>query len=173
MAKKKSIEQAVEQAILQKERTFTIGDKEYKAQDPTIGTLFMVSSLISELPEITDSRETAKVIGTAVFAPQIAKIAAILIIGAKRIKQGRKNGLYRVFGFFPNHHPSSEVDELAQEILNNCTASEAYDIIVAQMQNASLNDFFAVTTFLREANLTKPTKVVKTQATALGRSLQR
>ena len=167
MGAKKSLESAVEQTILQKERTFSIGGVQYTAERPTLGTLFMISSLISELPEIDDSADVSKIIGTAICAPSIAKIASILILGAKRIKTEENSRNQRLFA--RSKHSTSSLEELTDSILLNCTAKDVSVFIAEQLKNSDIEDFFAITTFLREANLTRPTKVVKTSATAPGR----
>jgi hypothetical protein len=57
--------------------------------------------------------------------------------------------------------------ELAQELLEELTPAELYDLTVTVLQRMNLTDFFGLTTFLIEINLMRQTKV-ETEATAPG-----
>nr|UWG77753.1 MAG: hypothetical protein [Bacteriophage sp.] len=57
--------------------------------------------------------------------------------------------------------------ELAQELLEELTPAELYDLTVTVLQRMNLTDFFGLTTFLIEINLMRQTKV-ETEATVPG-----
>lgn len=168
MDKENTTEKNVEKVILQEGGKVRIGDREYDYPSPTLGTLYMVSALISDVPEIPDSKDTAAVVGTASCARSVAKIIATLIIGAKGLKKTANKPILRLLSAVklkPSH-----LDALTDEILDTFTPREALNILVKLLGESQLPDFFVLTTFLREASLTRPTKVVKTGTTAPGRS---
>lgn len=168
MEKENTTEKKVERAILQKGGKVRIGDREYEYPSPTLGTLYMVSALISDIPEITDSKDTAAVVGSASCARSVARIIATLIIGAKSLKKTENKPICRLLTAIKLK--SSPLDALTEEILGACTPRDALSILVELLGESQLPDFFVLTTFLREASLTRPTKVVKTGTTAPGRS---
>lgn len=159
---KNTTERKVEETILQTPKVIKVGGREYEVRPPTLGTLYMVSSIVSEIPEIPESKDTATVVGSAVCARDIARVIAVLVAGSKADRGHRKGSLLRrVFR-------RSRIDELTDEIMEECTPREALGILVEILGNSQLADFFALTTFLRGASLTRPTKVVK-ETTAPGR----
>lgn len=168
MGKENTTEKKVERAILQKGGKVRIGDREYEYPSPTLGTLYMVSALISDIPEITDSKDTAAVVGSASCARSVARIIATLIIGAKSLKKTENKLIYSLLTAIKLK--SSPLDALTEEILGACTPRDALNILVELLGESQLPDFFVLTTFLREASLTRPTKVVKTGTTAPGLS---
>ena len=169
--KKKPIESMVADEILQRKLEFKIGDVVYEAPAPTIGTLVMVSELIAQLPEMTDVDTVQAVLSNGKHGRKIARVIATYIIGAKELNMGRNR---RFLGFLPirttHNTPKERVEKLAERILVECTAEDISRMLSALTSESKLSDFFAVTTFLREASLTKPTKVEKTKTTASGRS---
>lgn len=168
MEKENTTEKKVERAILQKGGKVRIGGREYEYPSPTLGTLYMVSALISDIPEISDSKDTAAVVGSASCARSVARIIATLIIGVKSLKKTENKPIYRLLTAIKLK--SSPLDALTEEILGACTPRDALSILVELLGESQLPDFFVLTTFLREASLTRPTKVVKTGTTAPGRS---
>lgn len=159
---KDTTERKVEETILQTPKVIRVGDREYEVRPPTLGTLYMVSSIVSEIPEISESKDTAAVVGSAVCARDIAKVIAVLVTGSRAAGGGR------IGSFLRRALRSSRVDALTEDIMNGCTPREALGILVEILGSSQLQDFFALTTFLRGASLTRPTKVVK-GTTAPGR----
>lgn len=170
MGKENTTEKKVEKAILQKGGKVRIGDREYEYPSPTLGTLYMVSALISDIPEISDSKDTAAVVGSASCARSVARIIATLIIGAKSLKKTGNKPICRLLTAIKLKSSPLDLDALTEEILGACTPRDALSILVELLGESQLPDFFVLTTFLREASLTRPTKVVKTGTTAPGRS---
>lgn len=168
MGNESTTEKKVERAILQKGGKVRIGDREYEYPSPTLGTLYMVSALISDIPEISDSKDTAAVVGSASCSRSVAKIIATLIIGAKELKKTANKPIQRLLSAIKLKQ--SPLDALTGVILDTCTPREALNILVELLGESQLPDFFVLTTFLRDASLTRPTKVVETVTTAPGRS---
>ena len=168
MGKKKTVERKAGETILQQGGKVRIGGREYEYPSPTLGTLYMVSALISDIPDISDSKDTAVVVGSASCARSVAEIIATLIIGAKEVKKTASKPIRRLLTVIKLK--PSPLDALTEEILDTCTPREALDILVGLLGDSQLPDFFVLTTFLRDASLTRPTKVVKEATTAPGRS---
>lgn len=168
MGKVITTEKKVEKTILQKGGKVRIGGIEYEYPSPTLGTLYMVSALVSDIPEIPDSKDTAVVVGSAACARSVARIIATLIIGAKGLKKTENRPIHSILSVFKP--TTSPIDALTEAVLDSLTPREALDMLVELLGGAQLPDFFVLTTFLRDASLTRPTKVVKTGTTAPGRS---
>ncbi len=163
---RKYTEHRVAETILQEGIKVTIGNKEYLAPSPTTGTLYCVAREISSIQKISPSAKWDEVLGSAIVAPKIATILAIFIIGAKALKFSKKSHLPRFLSFLQSS-PQRKLDKLTVEILEECSAVQLGNILAQFLEQSGLNDFFALTTFLREANPTKPTKVVN-ETTAPG-----
>lgn len=159
MAKKK-LEGRVADTLLQEKLEIVVGPRRYTVPRPTLGTLVMASEHIAELPDFM-SDKTADVLAECIHGEKVARILAILILGAKEIKMP---GLLRFLPFRRN------VGRLTRYLLDNATNSQLWDAFTAILSTSELDDFFALTTFLREVNLLRERKVEKTKTTASGQS---
>lgn len=158
----KKTEKKVADALLERTIQVKVGAKVYEAPAPTLGTLVMVSELIADLPGIESKEDVAAIFRNVRQGRKIARICAIFIIGAKAVKEmGRRSLLQRLFKPDP-------VNALTNEILLGCNSSDVSRIVAHLVDASNLEDFFELSTFLREVNLTAPTKVEET--TASGRS---
>lgn len=175
----KTIENKVADTILQRETdTINIGGNDYKVYPPTVATLILVSELIPKMPKVDFNTENilAEVLHTAKDMRVIGKIAATLILGAKRIKANHMVEVTKKKekGFvgwvknivLPNRNARSvsELDYLANELLENLSAKRLSEIISKQLIKIGIADFFGLTTSLYEANLTKRTREVEMTA---------
>lgn len=152
MAKKKTIEKKVSEAILQQENNeITVGGKTYTYGKPSVATIIMISELASDLPEINiqikQSELVSEVMATAKDCKVIGKILATIILGAKRIKEEKRSRWHR-----------SELDELAEMILLEMSPSEIAQIISEQLINLEIGSFFGLTASLASQNVLKRTK---------------
>ncbi|MCQ2105940.1 MAG: hypothetical protein MJZ26_09130 [Fibrobacter sp.] len=169
----KKTEQRTADTILQREKTITIAGTEYTACAPTPATLIMVSELVADLPPIESNgltilRETLR---TARDCKVIGKIAATLILGAKRIKENRQVEVGRKRAHWYSWRrdvpvTESELDHLAETILEELTMEQIRSLLQERLGDMQVADFFAVTTFLRAASITRPTR--EPEATASG-----
>ena len=180
----KTNEQVVAETILQTSTTgstISIDGQEYTITDPTPATLMMVSSEVSKLPKVDMGSENIlfEVLRTAKDMQSIGRIAAILILGAKRIREGseqgedkgdstpttRRNGW---LAFLTKNNKKeavrkrSELDTLAQKCLETVTIRTLSAFIGKRLSEMQVGDFFGLTTSLSAVNLLKATKEVET-----------
>ena len=167
MAKK--TEQKVADTLLERKILVKVGAKVYEAPAPTLGTLVMVSELIAELPELETKEDVAAIFRNIRHSGRIARICAIFILGAKAVKNERVSSENRLRNLLRLRAPRTAVDALAEEILDNCTPADTSKIVANLTEASNLEDFFELSTFLQEVNLTKPTKVEE-KTTASGQS---
>lgn len=149
-------EQATEQTILQKPTPVTINEKTYHVAPPTLATLIEVSGLVSTLPaiDINTDNVAGEVLRTAKHTKAITAILATLILGAQKVNTRKHRKAFKA---------------LQNELLYSVTPSELFTLTAELLATMQVTDFFALTTFLAEANITKPTLAkVETEATALG-----
>lgn len=154
----------------------------YEIAPPTTATLLLVSDLIAELPELTSDIKSPDFIGKVLESIKdckaLGQIAAILILGAKRIKQEpmtttegyifERKWSWRKFKKVTERVkkpvPAYLHDVLAEKILDSMTAKELHELISNILSEAHLADFFVLTTSLRTKRLTAPTREVETTA---------
>lgn len=168
-----SIEKRVEKVILEEPTEIEIGGLTFEVPPVTFATLIMFSEVVSDvdLPDYDlgeDGDGTWKVaIREAGKAEVIADALAVLILGAKRIKEERYWHEYK--------RGKMTREKLRGHILLNSTPREALLTLMLLIKEMYLGDFFALTTSLAEINLLKPkkTEVVEkeSKATAFGRTL--
>lgn len=166
MAKKKT-EQRVADTILQRDFTISAAGRSFTVPAPTLGTLIMVSEYIGDLPELSDGDNVSDILANAKHGREIAMILAIYILGAKAIKEANKPDTGRhLFGAKRISHPTP-LEQLAEDIEDSFTPGDINGMFSQLLRETDFASFFVVTTFLREASLTKPTKV---ETTASGQS---
>jgi hypothetical protein len=166
-----NIEAKVAQTILQKAVDIEVGSKTYKVAPPSVATIIMVSEYVATLPNVRldEANALEGVLAVAKDCSAIGDIAAILVLGAKgisaRIKRKAKVRVPYLWGLL--HRKREVVVEevvdkkaiLAKELLEEYGPTELYRLIYQILNQMQLGDFFGLTTFLCEINLTKPTKV--------------
>lgn len=175
---KKTIEQKVAETILQKTEKFTIGGQKYTVAPPSTATLILVSEELSLLPRVAlDQQKVAEEsLSIARQCRPLGNVAAILILGAKNltetVKTKQTRQVRKLWGLIKRNvtvEVETVVDrkaELAEKILQEYSP-KALNLLVGNLLNKlELGDFFALTTFLIEINMLRPTKVV--EATASG-----
>lgn len=177
-----NLEKLVTDTILQRASDVIVIDgKEYPITPPTPATLILISELVSTLPAMNRQADNIllEVLSTAKDLSVIGKIAATLILGAKRIKEHRyitiehitetKRWSWRNFRYVVERatitKKALEVDYLAERILNEVTNETLVKIVSKRLGMMQIGDFFELTTSLSEANQLKRTKeVVATQS---------
>ena len=164
----RNIESKVAETILQKSIKVEGGGKSYIAPSPTLATLLLVSEKIADLPkEFGQDGSAAGILRDTRNARILAEICSIYILGAKIVIKEEQHGKFKPFSLLhTNHHPKYR--NLTKEILENWTPNELNVAFTRFLEGSDLRDFFGVSTFLREVNLTKPTKV-ENETTASGR----
>ncbi len=174
-----TIEEKTAAAILEKATDkITVGGGEYSIAPPTTGTLILVSGLVSTMPAVSKNAKNAlyEILSTAKDLSVIGKIAATLILGAKRIKENRKavrteteyvkrwswRRLRTVEAARTKATEVPEVDLLAERLLDEVDIRTLNGIIVKSLGKSQFGDFFVLTTSLSEVNLLRRTKEVGT-----------
>lgn len=175
----KTIEMQVAETILQKDFEVTVGDKKYKAAQASTATIILVSEAISRLPHIklNQERVAEESLCYAKDFQVLGDIAAILLLGAKNITETVKTKkTVETRHFWGLIKKSKEVEieqvidrkaEVAKHLLVELSPRELNQLVAKLLHKMELGDFFALTTFLTEINLLRPTKV-GIKATASG-----
>ncbi len=157
---RKRLEGRVADTLLQEKLAIVVGPRTFSVPRPTLGTLTMVSEHIADLPKMK-SDKTSEVLAECVHGEKVARILAILILGAKRINLP---GRLRYLPFKRN------VDRMTRYLLDNATNSQLWSAFTEILSFSELDDFFALTTFLGEVNLLQAREVEETKTTASGQS---
>lgn len=170
--KKKTIEEKAAEVILQRPMEVVVGERTYTVAQPSVATLILASEAISYLPqrEMDGKHVVEEVLATAKDCRVLGDIAAILILGAKGLKETATCKKKRLWGLLCSKAATVVIDrkaELANYILQELDSVELYKLLIDILRGFNLADFFGLTTFLTGINLTRPTKV-ETEATASG-----
>jgi len=154
----KTLEQKTAQTILQKPIEVTVGSKTYQVAPPSIATLILASAAISELPKVELENESiaAESLYVAKDCSAIGDIVAILILGAKGLKETKKSpfGLRKI-----------EIDRkavLAQEVLDELSPVQLSNMLSTLLQGMDLAFFFGTINSLIEINLLRKTRETTT-----------
>ena len=157
-----------------------MGDRKYTAAPASTATLILVSETISLLPhaKLDPERLVEDSLSIAKDCRPLGEIAAILLLGAKNLKETvkvrqkvekrRLFGLVKVTETIEIERVIDRKAELATELLDDLSPRELNNLVVSLLQKMELGDFFGLTTFLTEINLLRPTKV-ENETTASGR----
>lgn len=161
-----TLEARAAEVLLQKPIVVSIGGQEYKAAPPSLATLIAVSELIAELPHC--SLEGKDIISETLFIARdcriIGEIVAMLVLGAKPPQQAIITHFWQRLW---KKSPKNEHEKLATKVLHELSPTELHVIMAKLLESLNLGDFFALTTFLLDINLTKK-KVGETETTAPG-----
>ena len=177
---KQTLESKTADTILQDPIQISIGGRKYDVAPPSIATLVLVSKEISQLPEARLNETDTLMQDTLSIAKDcsaIGNIAAVLVLGAKGCRTQKRivprRNEYRFFGGLLHFSRQVQVEEeynpkeeLARKLMEDMTPRDVQNLIARILQQMQIGDFFGLTTFLLEINLTRQTKV--DSATAYG-----
>lgn len=156
---KESIEGRAAATLLQRTDEIQVAGCTFEVCQPTPATLIMVSGLVGEMPHINTNPENVvyEVLRSAKDCLILGKIAAVLVLGAKRVKQRRrkKSGLFGL-------KTALEVDWLADALLHEYTTKQLAELITGRLGEMQIGDFFGITASLFAVNLLKSTKEAET-----------
>lgn len=167
-----TIEKRVAETILQQPTEIKVGSKTYEVAPPSVATIILVSQYVAKLPRVKFSKDRV-LEDTLLYAQDcsaLGNIVAVLILGAKVINAdiAKRRGFFgrikRLLGF----SSKSLLERTAAAVLEGVTPAELHHATIGIMRGMQVADFFGLTTFLCEVNLTKPTKVE--EPTACGQS---
>ena len=157
--------------------TLDVGGETYTFADPTPATIMMVSAEVSKMPSIDSNTKNilCEVMLKAKDARPIGRIAAILLLGAKRIRQNKKMHFchqerkwsWCKFRFVNKwvkcvNQNQSELDYLTDRILEEVTPETLAKFIGKRIGEMQVGDFFGLTTSLSAINMIRATKEVET-----------
>ena len=180
--KTQTIEGKVAETILQMPDEVRVGDTTYTVAPPSAATIILVSEAVSRLPQVRFDRGSVleDTLRHARDCKALGEIGATLILGARHINDtvGANEVTVRrrrLFGLLPDKVVTERVESLrrrdiiARQLMEEMTPREMATLIGTLLGKMQVSDFFELTTFLTEINLTRPTKV-ETGQTASGRS---
>lgn len=172
--KEKTIESRVASAILQNAESVVVNGTEYKVEQPTLATLAMLSGLVSTLPDYDMGQSViANVLAHAgQAAGTLARIAALLILGAARVRECRTATLetttmHRRWSWHRMRRTDmpqverrtvSEYDRLAHDLEQGTSPADINSIITKRLCDMQVGDFFAVTASLKGQNILAATR---------------
>lgn len=158
------VEQKAADTILQKPIEVKVGSKTYEVAKPTLATLMEVSRYISLLPDagtIDENNIVPFILSNASQTGAIlAKIAAVLIVGAQNIQkiaQRRKKG-FLIWFSRKDTEVKTNVDVLSEEIAKNVTCEELNKIISEALSHQRIGFFLSSIISLKGANVSEKTK---------------
>lgn len=175
-----TIEKRVTDTILQRSSdTLEIDGNVYPVAPPTPATIILISEQIAEIPEMNLDADNIlfEVLNKAKHCKAIGKIAATLILGAKRVLEHRKIAVDKIVPhrkfrwrklrwvteyYHREQVEVNELDHLSTLILENCSNKTLREVVTKRLNDMEISDFFGLTTSLSEANLLKRTKEVET-----------
>lgn len=174
-----TIESATADAVLERVKAIAIGGVEYLVAPPTLATLILVSEEVSYLPKVEFNEDNAlnDALREARHYRGLADIAAILILGAQRLTQEENITAEEIvttkwLGIIPRKRKVAvtrkvkvDMKKRIAEAMMNVEISELSTAVATLLSMMQADHFFALATFLTSINLTKPTKVAKTQRT--------
>ncbi len=153
-----------------------IDGRRYEIAPPSTATLILVSAQVTELPVINKNGEILfETLRTAKDAQAIGKIAATLILGAKRIRENRQIVVetttkwnWKRMRREEEQKTMPEFEYLTRTILEEISPKKLAQIIGQRLIDMQVADFFGLTTSLSGISITKPTREV--EETASGES---
>ena len=179
---KKTIEQQVAEAILQQATTsIEIDGHTFEVAPPSPATLILVpihshprlSATTSQMTAIDKKTDNIlfETLRTAKDADVIGKIAATLILGAKRIREARqitvatkRTWSWRKMRFVTEDVTMPEFDFLTRAILEEISPATLSQVISQRFLDMQVADFFGLSTSLSEINITRRTREVEETA---------
>ena len=178
MEEQKTLEQQVADTILQHKTTsLEIEGRTFEIPAPTPATIMMVSAEVHKMPRIKQNPTSIlqETLLTAKDCTAVGRIAAILVLGAKRIKENRqvatserRKWSWRKFRFTKEQKTESELDFVTRHILEELTPATLNETITKRLMEMQVGDFFGLTTSLSAINILEKTKEV--ELTAPGQS---
>ncbi len=159
---KEKIEKKVAQTVLQEPVEIIVRDMVFRVAPPSTATLILASEAISQLPYVNlDSENIAsESLYVAKDCRALGEIVAILILGAKGLKETRTITEKRLFGLVTKTQ-EIEVDkkaELANSLLEDLEPRELQGMLVKLLNTLQIGDFFGFTASLIEINLLRRTR---------------
>lgn len=147
---KKKAEQMVSDTLLSGGVSVAIGSTEYKVYPPTLATWVEVSALIAQVTDVEERDMTLyDLIAMGGDAETYAHILSAFITGVKRDNEAERR-------------------KTAETLLYTATIPDLATALFNVLESANIGELFMLTTSLERTAITKPTKEVGSETTALG-----
>lgn len=147
---KKKAEQMVSDALLSRGVSVSIGSTEYKVYPPTLATWVEVSALIAQVTDVEERDMTLyDLIALGGDAETYAHILAAFITGVKRDNEAERR-------------------KTAETLLYTSNVPDLATALFTVLETMNVGELFMLTTSLKKTMITKPTKEVVNETTALG-----
>lgn len=171
-----TLEEAVSNSLLEASSgEIEVCGVKFQLCSPTPATLIMLSAVTSRLPKISrgSANILSEVLSTAhILGADLGRALAILILGAKRVREGRRITLththrYRRFSFKKmrfveaeqEYHSSvREYEWFAERVLEELSPDELLSAVAQRLGMMQVGSFFEITASLSEANILKATR---------------
>lgn len=152
MEDNKTIEQQTADTILQRPETLTIGERTFNVPKPTTAALIMASAAASKLPRVSlqgGEDLVSEVLRVGRDCAPIGEVLACLITDTRgSMSSGEAHKQYE-----------ERLKETTAALLEEGSPSELMRAAALLLNTSDVSNFFGLTTFLVEVNLTKATKV--------------
>ena len=147
---KKKAEQMVSDTLLSGGVSVSIGSTEYKVYPPTLATWVEVSALIAQVTDVEEREMTLyDLIALGGDAETYAHILAAFITGVKRDNEAERR-------------------KTAETLLYTSNVPDLATALFTVLETMNVGELFMLTTSLKKTMITKPTKEVVNETTALG-----
>lgn len=147
---KKKAEQMVSDTLLSRGVSVSIGSTEYKVYPPTLATWVEVSALIAQVTDVEERDMTLyDLIALGGDAETYAHILAAFITGVKRDNEAERR-------------------KTAETLLYTSNVPDLATALFTVLETMNVGELFMLTTSLKKTMITKPTKEVVNETTALG-----
>lgn len=150
------MEEKVSATLLEESKKIVIAGETLLMSPPSIATLVLASKYIRQLPskELSKERLISEMIQSSDRLTPLGNALSAMILGAKMFPKLEK---ITIKNFYKKRKTNGEV--LAEKI-NEANIKEVLGSFFTILEAMNLTDFFQLTTFLIELNITKPTKRV-------------
>jgi hypothetical protein len=150
------MESKVANTLLEEKQTIVIGEVSHKMAPPSIATLVLASKYIKQLPAKALSTDNliSEMMQNADKLIPLGSALSVMILGAKTYASKE------TLSFKHLYKKRKTKGELLANKINTADIKHVLGSFFRILEVMNLNDFFQLTTFLIELNITKRTKKV-------------
>jgi hypothetical protein len=144
------IEISAGDTILQNPKTINVGNETYEVSPPVVATMIEVSRYVALIPEFVFEEENVfqNILLNTKHCDVIGDIIAILILGKKNLTKIVKTK--NIFGKIRTKALINRQAELKEEILNNLSMEQCYNLLVEMLEFQKIGFFLNTIKLLNE-----------------------